>query len=189
MDGNQELKDSEKFLNNAINEVLRARGCDVNNSSPEQILKCIAEAFESSRNAPPIPKDHPIWKEGGMSPERFLQIADAMKGAFNSKTKRGKTNIAKLAKVESSGSDEIDALRKSSFENVIMSRDTIVNMTKEYGVNSMTYKCGVCGIQEKDLEVKLLKCSSCMAVFYCSKECQKADWKAHKGWCKANAVR
>jgi hypothetical protein len=32
-------------------------------------------------------------------------------------------------------------------------------------------------------EIKLSKCSRCKAVSYCSKECQKADWKMHKQSC------
>jgi hypothetical protein len=31
---------------------------------------------------------------------------------------------------------------------------------------------------------KLMKCQGCKAVYYCSKECQVADWKKHKKWCK-----
>ena len=33
--------------------------------------------------------------------------------------------------------------------------------------------------------VKLLSCSKCMAVRYCSKECQSAHWDEHKPFCKA----
>jgi len=32
---------------------------------------------------------------------------------------------------------------------------------------------------------KLSKCSSCNVVHYCSKECQKGDWKTHKEYCKS----
>lgn len=33
---------------------------------------------------------------------------------------------------------------------------------------------------------KLLRCSGCQLVHYCSKECQKLDWKkGHRGTCKA----
>ena len=28
------------------------------------------------------------------------------------------------------------------------------------------------------------KCSKCKKVFYCSKKCQKEDWKSHKKICK-----
>jgi len=31
---------------------------------------------------------------------------------------------------------------------------------------------------------KLKKCSGCNAIFYCSPECQKLDWKRHKHECK-----
>lgn len=34
-------------------------------------------------------------------------------------------------------------------------------------------------------DVKLSKCSSCNVVHYCSKECQKEDWKMHKIYCKS----
>jgi hypothetical protein len=33
-------------------------------------------------------------------------------------------------------------------------------------------------------QTKLFKCGSCQSVRYCSKECQKADWKEHKVLCK-----
>jgi hypothetical protein len=34
-----------------------------------------------------------------------------------------------------------------------------------------------------DLPGKLLKCSRCESGLYCSKECQKSDWKRHKKVC------
>jgi len=34
-------------------------------------------------------------------------------------------------------------------------------------------------------KVGLKKCKSCKAVYYCSIECQKKDWKNHKVNCKA----
>jgi hypothetical protein len=39
--------------------------------------------------------------------------------------------------------------------------------------------CGRCGMQGK-----LKMCSTCKKAFYCSKECQQADWKEHKKMCK-----
>lgn len=32
-------------------------------------------------------------------------------------------------------------------------------------------------------------CLSCKKVYYCSKECQVADWKAHKAQCRPFEVR
>lgn len=31
----------------------------------------------------------------------------------------------------------------------------------------------------------LLICTNCRVIKYCSKDCQKSDWKHHKNWCKA----
>lgn len=44
--------------------------------------------------------------------------------------------------------------------------------------------CVVCNKTDK-----LLKCSQCRAVFYCTKEHQKRDWKRHKEFCTTHSVR
>jgi hypothetical protein len=46
--------------------------------------------------------------------------------------------------------------------------------------------CQSCMKSGKDLDGKLLKCSGCEASYYCSKECQIADWPRHKVHCKAH---
>ena len=47
--------------------------------------------------------------------------------------------------------------------------------------------CRKCNKMEHSTEFQknLLKCSRCKSAFYCSRECQVADWKAHKPFCKA----
>jgi hypothetical protein len=45
--------------------------------------------------------------------------------------------------------------------------------------------CDACGSNE-DLDA-LKMCSLCKVVFYCSVECQKADWRGHKHACKINS--
>jgi hypothetical protein len=46
-----------------------------------------------------------------------------------------------------------------------------------------TASCQVCE-NGKVEGVKLSFCSACRSVSYCSRECQKADWKTHKNICK-----
>lgn len=47
------------------------------------------------------------------------------------------------------------------------------------GVQS--HSCAACGLQAN------LRCSGCKSMHYCSKECQKSDWKGgHKATCKAS---
>jgi len=53
------------------------------------------------------------------------------------------------------------------------------------GVESSKVKrcCVKCGISE-GTKGKLMQCSRCKLAYYCSKDCQKADWKSHKEFCK-----
>jgi len=46
--------------------------------------------------------------------------------------------------------------------------------------------CRFCSKNEHTLEFQqsLRKCSRCKCTYYCSKECQKADWKSHKLTCQ-----
>jgi hypothetical protein len=45
--------------------------------------------------------------------------------------------------------------------------------------------CGLCARTAERLENgKLQECSGCRSVRYCGKDCQKADWPAHKATCK-----
>ncbi|KAF7308148.1 hypothetical protein HMN09_00662500 [Mycena chlorophos] len=46
--------------------------------------------------------------------------------------------------------------------------------------------CARC-MKAEDDELKLKQCAKCQAVRYCSKECQKADWPAHKHACKLDS--
>ncbi|CAK9822169.1 Egl nine homolog 1 (Fragment) [Anthophora retusa] len=47
-----------------------------------------------------------------------------------------------------------------------------------------TVRCVVCNRTDK-----LLRCSRCKAVFYCTKEHQRRDWKRHKEFCATHSVQ
>ncbi|KOC59017.1 Egl nine like protein 1 [Habropoda laboriosa] len=47
-----------------------------------------------------------------------------------------------------------------------------------------TVGCVVCNRTDK-----LLRCSRCKAVFYCTKEHQRRDWKRHKEFCATHSVQ
>jgi hypothetical protein len=51
----------------------------------------------------------------------------------------------------------------------------------------MRHLCRACSKEPEEGE-KLLACSRCKTAHYCSKECQKSDWKTHKQICIASAV-
>jgi hypothetical protein len=46
-----------------------------------------------------------------------------------------------------------------------------------------TRSCQDCGEKETEYK-KLLRCARCSCAFYCTKECQKRDWRDHKHDCK-----
>jgi hypothetical protein len=47
--------------------------------------------------------------------------------------------------------------------------------------------CAGCGAKES-AEKRLKKCTACALVRYCSRDCQKADWRFHKALCKAKTA-
>jgi hypothetical protein len=53
---------------------------------------------------------------------------------------------------------------------------------KEYSVPPSLEFCACCGTLQ--LSKMLRSCGECQVVHYCSKTCQKKDWKAHKELCK-----
>ena len=53
----------------------------------------------------------------------------------------------------------------------------------EMPVQCMRNACGSRG--EDDDPRNLNRCGGCSFVYYCSKECQQADWKTHKKLCRA----
>lgn len=65
----------------------------------------------------------------------------------------------------------MEVLRKSTFA-LVDNENKIIKI-------GFVYFCG------KIISFK--KCSRCKEVFYCSKECQKCDWKTHKLQCNKNS--
>ncbi len=45
--------------------------------------------------------------------------------------------------------------------------------------SAMMRMCQRCELTEQ----KMARCGGCMRTYYCSRECQKADWEVHRGHC------
>jgi hypothetical protein len=61
----------------------------------------------------------------------------------------------------------------------------IMQHKPEYDNGMMNRMCHHCNKSEMTaaFQLKLMACAKCRQAFYCSKECQKADWKKHKLQC------
>lgn len=59
----------------------------------------------------------------------------------------------------------------------------------ECPVELVTAACEGCGVDEicaaNGTATNLRKCAKCLEVRYCSRECQKSDWKSHRPFCKS----
>ena len=49
--------------------------------------------------------------------------------------------------------------------------------------------CSTCKKSESEVGTTLLTCSRCKRVYYCSKTCQKNDWKRHRKECAIKKSR
>ncbi|KAI9812113.1 MAG: hypothetical protein M1826_002943 [Phylliscum demangeonii] len=62
------------------------------------------------------------------------------------------------------------------------------NATDATDATDATLSCANCGQRESDASGKLKRCAKCHTTTYCSRPCQKADWKTHKKTCAAQAA-
>lgn len=54
---------------------------------------------------------------------------------------------------------------------------------------SITETCAACHKDQEQLARPLKDCAKCRRVQYCSRDCQKADWKSHKKTCAVGTTR
>jgi hypothetical protein len=63
----------------------------------------------------------------------------------------------------------------------------VVTRTHIVGHQVAERVCGNCGKWQQEGDKLFARCSACMLVYYCSKECQTSDWKAkHRSLCIKN---
>lgn len=56
------------------------------------------------------------------------------------------------------------------------------------GSGSVTRTCAACSKEESGRDTRLKSCAKCHTTLYCSRECQKNDWKKHKKVCARQAA-
>jgi hypothetical protein len=99
-------------------------------------------------------------KSGTPTGDILDAVIAGVDGPINEKAKSGLVRLQSLALLSNSADE----------------RDNIVK------------RCHHCEKLETHMDgAFLMKCNRCKVTYYCSKDCQVADWKRHKGWCKGLA--
>lgn len=83
-----------------------------------------------------------------------------------------------------------EALAKAMIYNTLWQRGESTEFKVETGtvdeadmISTGIEKCRYCSNTTGEEGKTLLRCTRCRFAMYCSRECQKADWKAHKILC------
>ncbi|GAB7347266.1 hypothetical protein MBLNU459_g3357t1 [Dothideomycetes sp. NU459] len=77
----------------------------------------------------------------------------------------------------------VDGAGEIMTENKPTDAEAAVNTAAE----EATKKCASCGKLEEDPEKPLKACQKCHSILYCSRDCQKTDFKHHKKTCASSA--
>jgi len=67
----------------------------------------------------------------------------------------------------------------------ICKKNKFIVFTKYFINNNIDIYCNKFCDYCHNENIELFKCAGCKCVYYCSKNCQKLDWKEHKEHCKA----
>ncbi|WEW54634.1 hypothetical protein PRK78_000054 [Emydomyces testavorans] len=65
--------------------------------------------------------------------------------------------------------------------------ESVANPALDEGRSNVDKKCATCGFTPS-LDQGLQRCGRCKRISYCSRDCQKADWRQHKVRCNAPAT-
>ena len=76
-----------------------------------------------------------------------------------------------------------EPLRRPTIESI----KTLIDASKAWA-ERFRATCGACGAADGQGGVWLRACDGCDAVRYCSRDCQRANWAAHKLVCKILAT-
>jgi hypothetical protein len=87
------------------------------------------------------------------------------------------------ARDSASGPGSLPTPSRASISNSLLESQAEASSSS----SAPTNKCASCNAPETDPEKPLKPCAKCQTVRYCSRDCQKKDWKLHKKICASAA--
>mmetsp|Transcript_16590 Transcript_16590/g.24561 ORF Transcript_16590/g.24561 Transcript_16590/m.24561 type:complete len:538 (-) Transcript_16590:636-2249(-) len=116
-----------------------------------------------------------LVEEGEQMPTSSAEMEPILAGVDEQQS-RGYANCLELGQII----DNISEVQKPILDSVLAVLREIV-----HGADLIKYTCWSCD----KANIGTMRCKSCKVARYCSKECQRSDWKSdHKGRCKAIGI-
>jgi tetratricopeptide (TPR) repeat protein len=120
--------------------------------------------------------------------EKCLRATTRHDELYGRRTLEQKPPVLKLCRDQFAnfvnGPPELRRARENLDAACLVGRLEGSNVQQELGRDkSMSHKCLNCGKMASYIGCPLSKCSRCKKVSYCSRDCQRSDWKSHKVFC------
>jgi hypothetical protein len=140
------------------------------------LLESFVTRFDEDGLIPAMPNDFMPW-----APWSWSTTDDALARAVSARLEAVGVR-SELCEVSVSTPEQISDAEHSW---VGWSQDLLMQMESlpaDMGAQDVGKWCGGCGFTPS-LDTELLRCARCRKVHYCTKACQKEDWKIHKTRC------
>ncbi|KAJ3328392.1 hypothetical protein HDU76_010034 [Blyttiomyces sp. JEL0837] len=150
-------------------------------------IRRLLEANQIGTRGPLTPKKFVMMIEGDMFGQAFDFTAKASGSDFGRMMEWREQGVVAFGHEFDLVFDRLSYLLSPVAQFVDEFRQEVLGSSSENKVVRAAIGCQKCGIATKPDNTPLKACNNCKAAFYCSRECQKADWKSHKKVCTSLA--
>jgi tetratricopeptide (TPR) repeat protein len=121
--------------------------------------------------------------------EKFLRATIRRDELYGRRTLEQQSPVLQLCRDQfanfTNGPPELRRARENLDAAYLLGKLEGLNVQQELVIDKSlrSHRCLNCGKMATDIGCRLSKCSRCKQVSYCSRDCQRSDWKSHKVFC------
>jgi hypothetical protein len=178
------LRLARKFLTlpaDFVNEFFSLHACGSFGAAEVRYLVGVVERSKPPAGAPPLSDVKLLVFRVQLPDSVNLAFIAWTSAALNHEAECDKLRDAVL-RFEKSAPAALDLSTRVTWAHEPSTKEEWTSGVKDCltgNLNKVASKCFVCGASARD--TTLQKCSICSGARYCSKDCQKKDWRRHKG--------